>query len=105
MATFWFLHRIFKQTATRNDFTSHGSYVFLITMLAIFVAGHWIQEDVFVYVIGWLMGMVSPFIREYWDEETAKTNPSHTRWDALDILSGLCGATAALLVASGIMSQ
>lgn len=98
MSAFWFFSSIHSKMAIRNDFMSHGSYVFLVTMLAAFVTAYFTAEATTILVVAWIVGMLSGFIREWWDEREHEGDPKHAQWDPQDILSALVGAFVAVIV-------
>jgi len=88
----YFVVDITTRKAIRNDFMSHGSYVFLLVMLAMLVT-HFITANFsIVYAVGFIFGIFGAFLRESYDEVT-----SHD-WDYTDILAAFFGSFLAIII-------
>jgi len=86
MSFYWWNEVAHKKTY-RNDFTSHGAYIFLLTMLAMFVVGLFGGDVWWMATIGALVGFAVTLLREGWDEY------ARGALEPLDIISGMIAVT------------
>lgn len=88
----WFDQAVNKRSS-RNDFMSHGAYVFLLTMVTMLVVGLFGGTTWWVGTIGGFVGLISTLFREAWDEVASGS------LEPLDIIGG----TIAVVLAEAIL--
>jgi len=85
-----------KTPSTRNDFMSHGSYMFLGTIAFMAFVAIFDRSMAGISTWGLILGIAAAIAREAYDRR------DHNGWDWYDLLSAFSGIVAALVLVNFI---